>query len=224
MKRFLKVLMWSLAGLALGASAQAQFGDPRPLAGKYADYAQSDNDRSLMDRNDPILNKWISNTIENVIEVRNIDRSAQSATVYAASAKTAVTIPLGWYAIDDGERGAAFVADETVRLILRQVDLAFEGVSSIGDYAQVKRGLLLQQFPKIRTYEVRLGPDMVMNVYEAVPARPNDKAPRTIFDIVTASPKDPKRANLMTFGVPDGQGQKYLPLLGLLLRDRKIEW
>ena len=58
----------------------------------------------------------------------------------------------------------------------------------------------------------------------AVKARPNDKAPRTIFDIVTASPKDPKRANLMTFGVPDGQGQKYLPLLGLLLRDRKIEW
>jgi len=214
------------AGLAFVAAAPAgaEYVDPRAMVGKYGDFAQSDNERSLLDRNDAILQRWVTNTTENVIEVKNVDRAGQNATVYSISSKTTVTIPLGWYAIDDGERGAAFVGDETLRLIMRQVDLAYEGVSGIGDYAQVKRGLLLQQFPKMRASEVRLGPDMIMNVYEGVPPRPNDKAPRTIFDIITASPKDPKRANLMTFGVPDGEGQRYLPLLGLFLRDRKIDW
>lgn len=224
MKRVLKALIGSVAALAAGAASGADYVDPREMVGKYADFAHADSEQSLLDRNDPILRKWVTNTMENVIEVKNVDRVGQNATVYSLSAKMSVTIPLGWYAIDDGERGAAFVADETLRLIMRQVDLAFEGVSGIGDYAQVKRGLLLQQFPKMRAQEVRLSPDIIMNVYEAVPPRPNDKLPRTIFDIITASPKDPKRANLMTFGVPDGQGQKYLPLLGLFLRDRKIDW
>lgn len=210
--------------LALGlvpAAAQETLTLP---VGKYADFATASDEKSLMDQDDPVMRKWIDNNIENIVKIVSVDRAGAKAVVSFASAKMTLPIPLGWYAMDDGERGAAFTADEDVRIIARQLDLEFEGVKSIEDYAGIKRAIQQQRAPRARIAEKRLPGGQVINIYENVPPRANDRGPRTIYEVLTAHPSDKKRGHQILLGVPDGQGDKYLPLLGLVMRDGKIEW
>lgn len=192
--------------------------------GKYADFATSSDEKSLMDQEDPVMRKWVDNNIENIVRVVSIDRAGSKAIINFASARMTLAIPLGWYAMDDGERGAAFTADEDIRIIARQLDLEFEGVKTIQEYAGVKRSLQQQRAPRAKISERRLASGQVVNVYEAVPARANDRGPRTIYEVLTAHPTDKKRGHQILFGVPDGQGEKYLPLLGLIMQYARIEW
>jgi hypothetical protein len=191
---------------------------------KYSDFATSSDEKSLMDQEDPVMRKWVDNNIENIVKIVTIERASSRAIVNFASAKMTLAIPLGWYAMDDGERGAAFTADEDVRIIARQLDLEFEGVPSIQEYAGVKRAIQHQRAPRARIFERRLPGGQVVNIYEAVPARANDRGPRTIYEVLSAHPTDKKRGHQILLGVPDGQGVKYLPLLGLIMQDSKIEW
>lgn len=192
--------------------------------GKYADFALASTETTLTDTDDPVVRRWTENSVENIARLVSVDRANKLAIVKLDSARMTVKIPLGWYAIDDGERGAIFTPDESVRIVARQVDLTLEGTKTIGEYAQIKRGLLIQRFPQAEAIEQRLGAGMIMNIYRHVPARPNDTGPREIYEIITADPKKADRAQLTTLGVPDGQGAKYLPLLGLVIRDRVMNW
>lgn len=213
-----------LAAVGLAVAAAAEEAGSLPV-GRYADFARADTEASFLGGSaDPALARWIGSTTDRRAELRSANRAEGFATLYMPASRTTLNVPLGWYAIDDGERGAIFPSDETVRVILRPIDLAFEGVADIQGYAALKRAMLMQRYPRARFEERRLAPDMVMNVYRGIPARPNDKAPREIYDIVTASPTDKGRANLLTFGVPEGQGDRYMPLLGLMLKDRRIDW
>ncbi|MDF3073566.1 MAG: hypothetical protein K0S54_1233 [Alphaproteobacteria bacterium] len=209
--------------LALAAPAMAQETLNLPI-GKYADFATSSDEKSLTDQDDPVMRKWVDNNIENIVKVVSVDRAGARAIVSFASAKMTLPIPLGWYAMDDGERGAAFTADEDIRIIARQLDLEFEGMKSIEDYAAVKRAIQQQRAPRARIAERRLAGGQVMNIYENVPPRANDRGPRTIYEVLTAHPTDKKRGHQILLGVPDGQGIKYLPLLGLIMQDAKIGW
>ena len=209
--------------LALAAPAAAQETLNLPV-GKYADFATSSDERSLTDQDDPVMRKWVDNNIENIVKVVSVDRANARAIISFASAKMTLPVPLGWYVMDDGERGAAFTADEDIRIIARQLDLEFEGVPSIEQYAAVKRAIQQQRAPRARISERRLPGGQVVNIYENVPPRANDRAPRTIYEILTAHPTDKKRGHQILLGVPDGQGIKYLPLLGLIAQDGKIEW
>lgn len=219
--RWTALLTFLLAFCAGAAMAQETMTLP---VGNYADFATSTDDKSLMDPDDPVMRKWVDNNIENIVKVVSIDRAGARAIVNFASARMTLPIPLGWYAMDDGERGAAFTADEDVRIISRQLDLDFEGVPSIEQYAAIKRAIQQQRAPRARIFEKRLPGGEVVNVYENVPARANDRGPRTIYEVLTAHPSDKKRGHQILLGVPDGQGLKYLPLLGLIMRDRKIDW
>ncbi len=209
-----------VAGLASAAYAEEQ---PLPV-GKYADFALSGSEETLTNPDDPVVRRWTENSVENIAKLISVDRAQSLAVVKLDSARMTLKIPLGWYAIDDGERGAVFTADEAVRIVARQVDLTLEGTKTIAEYAQIKRALLIQRYPQTEVAEQQLPGGALMNIYRHVPARPNDTAPREIYEIITADPKDPNRAQLTTLGVPDGQGAKYLPLLGLIMRDRVINW
>lgn len=223
----LAAMRWAgiVAVLAALASTPGHAQDVVTLpVGNYADFATSTSDASLTDPDDPVMRKWVDNNIENIVTVVTIKRSESLATVNFVSARMTFNIPLGWYAMDDGERGAAFTADEDVRIIARQLDLEFEGVPTIEEYAGLKRAVQQQRAPTARIFERRLSTGQMMNVYQAVPARPNDNGPREIFEVLTAHPSDPKRAHQILLGFPDGQGDKYLPLLGLIMRDRQIDW
>lgn len=192
--------------------------------GNYPDFALDDIESTLTDPDDPILRRWTDNNVENIAQIVSVNRRGRYATVRLASARMVLNIPLGWYAVDDGERGAVFTPDEAVRIIGRQVDLPLEQVRSIEEYSEIKRAQMVQRYPMAAISGQPLGPGVVMNVYLHIPARPNDKGPRAIYEVVSTDPADPKRAQLTTMGCPDGQEQKYLPLLGLVLRDRRIEW
>lgn len=219
--RWAAFLTLILALAAMPASGQEMLTLP---VGKYSDFATSSDEKSLMDQEDPVMRKWVDNNIENIVKIVTIERASSRAIVNFASAKMTLPIPLGWYAMDDGERGAAFTADEDVRIIARQLDLEFEGVPSIEEYAGVKRAIQQQRAPRARIFEKRLPGGQVVNIYEAVPARANDRGPRTIYEVLSAHPTDKKRGHQILLGVPDGQGVKYLPLLGLIMQDSKIEW
>jgi hypothetical protein len=219
--RWAAFLTLILALAAMPASGQEILTLP---VGKYSDFATSSDEKSLMDQEDPVMRKWVDNNIENIVKIVTIERASSRAIVNFASAKMTLAIPLGWYAMDDGERGAAFTADEDVRIIARQLDLEFEGVPSIQEYAGVKRAIQQQRAPRARIFEKRLPGGQVVNIYEAVPARANDRGPRTIYEVLSAHPTDKKRGHQILLGVPDGQGVKYLPLLGLIMQDSKIEW
>jgi hypothetical protein len=219
--RWAAFLTLILALAAMPASGQEMLTLP---VGKYSDFATSSDEKSLMDQEDPVMRKWVDNNIENIVKIVTIERASSRAIVNFASAKMTLAIPLGWYAMDDGERGAAFTADEDVRIIARQLDLEFEGVPSIQEYAGVKRAIQQQRAPRARIFEKRLPGGQVVNIYEAVPARANDRGPRTIYEVLSAHPTDKKRGHQILLGVPDGQGVKYLPLLGLIMQDSKIEW
>jgi hypothetical protein len=211
-------------GLALAACVAGPAAAEDLPVGKYVDFALASTENTLTDTDDPIVRRWTENSVENIARLISVDRSQSLAVVKLDSARMTVKIPLGWYAIDDGERGAIFTPDEAVRIVARQVDLTLEGTKTIAEYAQIKRGLLIQRFPQAEAIEQKLGAGMIMNIYRHVPARPNDNGPREIYEIITADPKKSDRAQLTTLGVPDGQGAKYLPLLGLVIRDRVMNW
>ena len=220
--RLIAVLILGLAAVA----ARAGLAD-EPLVlpvGEYSDFATSSHSASLTDTDDPVMRKWVDNSIENIARLVSVDRAGSHAVVEFPSARMTVKVPLGWYAIDDGERGAAFTANEDVRIIVRQLDLAFEGVKTIEEYAALKRAIQQKRAPKARISVRRLGTGEVVNIYEAVPPRPNDRGPRAIYEVLAAHPADPARGSQTLLGVPDGDGERYLGLLGLLMRDRVIDW
>lgn len=213
-----------LTGLGATLAAPAMAQQPPLPVGTYAQFALSDSENTLTDPDDPVVRRWTENSVENIARLVSVDRAGSYAVVALDSARMTLKVPLGWYAIDDGERGAVFVPDESVRVIARQVDLQVEGTKSTEEYAQIKRGLTIQRYPQVEALERRLPGGEVMNIYKHVPARPNDNGPREIYEVITADPKNPNRAQLTTLGVPDGQGARYLPLLGLIMRDRQINW
>lgn len=221
--RWLSVLPLILALIPAATTAGAQETLVLPV-GKYLDFATATDSRSLTEDDSLVMRRWVDNNIENIAELISVDREQGSATVLFASAKMTLPIPLGWYAMDDGERGAAFTGDENVRIIARQLDLEFEGMKTIEEYASVKRAIQQQRAPRARIAEKRLSTGQIVNVYQAVPPRPNDSGPRAIFEVLTPHPTDKRRGHQILFGVPDGQEEKYLPLLGLIMRDRKIDW
>jgi len=224
MNKFSVVLnLIPVLALAAGFACRAQAQDALPV-GSYADYALADSENTLTDTDDPVVRRWTENSVENIARLVSVDRDQHLAVVQLDSARMTLAIPLGWYAIDDGERGAVFTPDESVRVVARQVDLKLEGTRTIGEYAQIKRGLLIQRYPQAEVSEQKLPGGALMNIYRHVPARPNDDGPREIYEVITADPKNADRAQLTTLGVPDGQGAKYLPLLGLIMRDRKLLW
>jgi hypothetical protein len=213
----------SALGLVWALASHADAQENLPI-GRYADFALSGSEETLTNQDDPVVRRWTDNSVENIARLVSVDRGQRFAVVRLDSARMTLKIPLGWYAIDDGERGAIFTPDEAVRIVARQVDLTLEGTKTIGEYAQVKRGLLIQRFPQAQAIEQKLPGGALLNIYRHVPARPNDTGPREIFEIITADPKDANRAQLTTLGVPDGQGAKYLPLLGLIIQDRQLNW
>ncbi|MEO8558541.1 MAG: hypothetical protein ABI439_05720 [Rhodospirillales bacterium] len=214
-----------ISALGLAASfATAALADDKLPIGRYADFALSSTETTLTDIDDLVVRRWTDNSGENIARLVSVDRAQKLAVVTLDSARMTLKIPLGWYAIDDGERGAVFTPDEMVRVVARQVDLTLEGTKTIAEYAQIKRGLLIQRFPQSEAIEQKLGAGIIMNIYRHVPARPNDNGPREIYEIITADPKDSNRAQLTTLGVPDGQGARYLPLLGLIIQDRVLNW
>ena len=153
-----------------------------------------------------------------------IDNANGLARLHLDTVKMDLAVPLGWQAIEDQERGVAYNADKSYRLIVWRLDFALEGVSDAEQYAMTKVGTIEARRPPTKAQARKLGDGAYLVIYENVPASRGDRESRTVFDLVTANPSNAKEGALMTLGVPSSQGGRGLKLLSLLSENAHYAW
>ena len=98
--------------------------DPGGLT--FRNFGISDNGSSFSHFDSTFGNNAANPTPSRVLA---IDNENGLARVRFDTIRAEVSLPLGWQATEDWERGVAFSGDKRYRLILWRVDFAFEGVS-----------------------------------------------------------------------------------------------
>jgi hypothetical protein len=197
-------------------SARAD-GDLDPGGLTFKDFAVSDRGSSF-DKLDPMIGAGAQPTQSRVLA---IDNPGGFARILFTSIKIEVSLPLGWQANEDWERGVGFSADKRYRLIAWRVDFAYEGVADAEQYAAAKAGAIQSHKPGVKAQARKLGDGTYLIVYENVP----DKAgPRTVFDLVVPRPGQPKEGALITLGLPATDADRGLRLMALLKRSLRVDW
>jgi hypothetical protein len=186
----------------------------------FKDFGSPDNGASF-GRTNPALSSGSESTTARVV---TIDTANGLARVYFNSVKVEASVPLGWQATEDSERGMAFSADQKTRFLVWRVDFTYEGVRDAEHYAATKMGAIKSRNPNVRTEARKLADGTFLIVYENAPASRGDNSPRTVFDIVTPKPGNPKQGVLMTLGVPAADADRGLRLLALLKSKVVITW
>lgn len=205
--------------LLLTGSGQAQ--DRLDSRGStFKDFATQDRGASF-DRGDSMLPERPGPAPARVLE---IDSNRGLARVRFESIKVEAAVPLGWQAFQEPERGTAYNADRSFRLLVWRLDFPFEGVRDAEHYASTKGGTIQARHPKTQVKAHKLADGTFLIVYENAPTAQGDQEPRVVFDIVIPNPNDPKAGVLMTLGVPLSQEENGLKLASLLKKNLKIDW
>lgn len=186
----------------------------------FRDFAVNDNGASF-NRGDPMIAGGPNQVAS---RVAGIDSANGLARVQFGSIRVEVALPLGWWATEDWERGVAYSADKSYRLIIWRVDFAYEGVKDAEHYAATKSGSIQARRPSVRAQARKLGDGTFLVVYENVPKAQGDSEPRVVFDLVLQRPGNPKEGILMTLGVPTSDATRGLKLLALLKQNMRINW
>jgi hypothetical protein len=209
-------LLGVLALALMPFSARAD-GDLDPGGLTFKDFAVSDHGSSF-DKLDPMIGAGAQPTQSRVLA---IDNAGGFARIRFTSIKIEVSLPLGWQANEDWERGVGFSDDKRYRLIAWRVDFAYEGVADAEQYAAAKAGAIQSHKPGVKAQARKLGDGTFLIVYENVP----DKAgPRTVFDLVVPRPGQPKEGALITLGMPATDSDRGLKLMALLKRSLHVDW
>ena len=195
-----------------------------PGRATFRDFALSSDANSFIDLRNVVNRDWTENSAQTLLDVLSVDSPAGFARVRLKSVDCEMAVPLGWHGMEDHERGAIFTPDRSVRIIVWRVDLNYEGVADLEKYVIAKQGALRARSPGIEARVRRLADGEYLAMYANVPPRRNDREPRAIFDLLTPNRANPARAMLMTVGVPASQADRYLPLVALLSRERKVNW
>ncbi len=145
-----------------------------------------------------------------------IDNANGLARVYFETVKVEASMPLGWQATEDNERGVGLSADHATRVLIWRVDFTFEGVRDADHYAATKIGAIKSRTPGIRAEARKLADGTFLIAYDNVPPSRGDSGPRTVFDLVMSKPGNSKEGVLMTLGLPAADGERGLKLLALL--------
>ena len=153
-----------------------------------------------------------------------IDTGNGLARVYFDTVKVEASLPLGWQATEDGERGIGVSGDRNIRVLIWRVDFAFEGVRDAEHYAATKMGAIKSRNQAVRTQARKLSDGTFLIVYENAPAGRGDSGPRMVVDVVMPKPGNPKEGVLMTLGVPMADADRGLKLVALLKSKIVINW
>ena len=157
--------------------------------------------------------------------VLGIDPTTQAVRLRFDSVKVELLLPMGWQASEDGERGVAYTTDKRIRLIVWRVDFTYEGVKDAEHYAATKAGSMKARRPGVEAQARKLRDGSFVVVYENVPKGPSDRSgPRTVFDLVVPSPRNPKVGVLVTLGMPTAEAGRGLQLLALITQNMRIDW
>ncbi len=209
-------LLGALA-LALAPVSTRAEGDLDPGGLTFKDFAVRDRGSSF-DKVDPMIGAGAEPTQSQVLAV---DNNGGFARIRFNSIKIEVAMPLGWQANEDWERGVGFSEDKRYRLIVWRIDFAYEGVTGAEQYAAAKVGTIQSHKPGVKAQARKLADGTFLIVYENVPDR---DGPRTVFDLVTARPGQPKQGALLTLGVPATDADRGLKLMALLKRSLRVDW
>lgn len=164
-------------------------------------------------------------TTQKFTRVLGIDPATQAVRLRFESIKIELLLPMGWQASEDGERGVAYTFDKRIRLIVWRVDFTFEGVKDAEHYAATKAGSMKARRPGVQAQARKLRDGSFVIVYENVPKGPSDSSgPRTVFDLVIPSPRNPKAGVLVTLGMPTAEAGRGLQLLALITENMRIDW
>jgi hypothetical protein len=186
----------------------------------FKDFGKADNGASF-NRADPMLPGGPDPAPARVL---SIDNQNGLARVFFDSVKVEISLPQGWQATEDGDRGVGFSPDRKTRVLVWRLDFAFEGVRDAEHYAATKTGSIKARRPAVQTKARKLADGTFLIVYDNVPPSRGDSGPRTVFDIVVPKPGNPKEGVLMTLGVVAADSERGLKLLALLKSKLVITW
>src|SRR4051812_1390555 len=180
---FLLAALGCMAAVAIGSSAQAEDGlDAGGLT--FKDFGTADNGASF-NRTDPMIPGGPEPAPAKLVA---IDTANGLARVYFQSVKVEASLPLGWQATEDGERGVGISGDRKTRILIWRVDFAFEGVRDADHYAATKMGAIKSRTPGLLTQARKLTDGTFLIVYENAPPSRGDSGTRTVFDVVMSKP------------------------------------
>lgn len=209
-------LFWS----GLGTAAWAEAGlDAGGLT--FRDFAVADNGASFNRRADPMILGGPDPASSRLLAV---DAANGLARVFFASVNAELSLPLGWQAPEDADRGVGFSGNRQYRVFVWRVDFAFEGVRDAEHYAATKAGAIKARRPGVQAQARKLNDGTFLVVYENVPPSRGDSGKRTVFDVVMTKPGNPKEGALLTLGVPAAESDRGLKLLALLKSKLVIHW
>lgn len=205
--------MFLLAGAAGWILPAAAFGQGLEAGGlTFRDFGVSDNGASFQ-RGDPMIAGGPNQVSTKVIA---IDGERGFARILFSTIRVEISVPLGWQATEDWERGVAYSSDKRYRLIIWRVDFAFEGVKDAEHYAATKAGSIQARRPSVQAQARKLPDGSFLIVYENVPKSQGDSETRTVFDLVMLRPGNPKEGVLLTLGVPSSDASRGIKLMSLL--------
>ncbi len=208
----------SFAGCATPGPASAADLDPGGLT--FRDFSINDNGASFH-RGDPMIGGGPNPVSSKILAIEN---ERGFARIQFGAIRVDVSVPLGWQANEDWERGVAFSSDKRYRLIVWRVDFAFEGVKDAEHYAATKSGSIQSRRPTVKAQGRKLGDGAFLVVYENVAKAQGDSEPRVVFDWLKQNPGNPKEGVLLTLGVPASEAARGFKLLALMKDSVKITW
>jgi hypothetical protein len=216
---FLSGVLTTVLGLSAAAPARAD-GDLDAGGLTFKDFGNLDNGASF-NRTDPMLPGGPEPASARIV---GLDNANCLARVFFDSVKVEISLPQGWQANEDGDRGIGFSPDRKTRVLVWRVDFAYEGVRDAEHYAATKTGSIKARNPGIQAQARKLTDGSFLIVYENAPASRGDSGPRTVFDVVIPKPGNPKEGVLMTLGVVASDADRGLKLLALLKSKLRITW
>jgi hypothetical protein len=186
----------------------------------FKDFANLDNGASF-NRADPMLPGGPEPAPARVLSVDNANGLVR---VFFDSVKVEISLPQGWQANEDGDRGVGFSPDRKTRVLAWRVDFTYEGVRDAEHYAATKAGAIKARRPGVQAQARKLPDGAFLIVYENVPPSRGDNGQRTVFDVVISKPGNLKEGVLMTLGVVAADSERGLKLLALLKSKLRITW
>jgi hypothetical protein len=153
-----------------------------------------------------------------------IDNDNGLARIRFETIRVEVSLPLGWQATEDWERGVGYSSDKRYRLLVWRVDFAFEGVKDAEHYAATKTGTIKARRPGIQAQARKLSDGTFLIAYDNAPPSQGDSERRVVFDLVMSKPGNPKEGVLMTLGLPSSEAPRGLKFLALLKSKIRIDW
>ena len=220
-------------GFCLAMCAVAQAKEAKKMeafafpAAKYADFALS-KDAKSWDIKHPVNRKLLESGAGQPLRVGQENKAEKSVQLYAASCQSVLKMPLGWFGLDDGGATTFWTPDEKTRILCRFTSLGASAAPTEKNWwpsfktralAQMKK-----QMPKahFRPFDLKSPPDSFG--IEASGLKSESGRDVKFVQIFTRNSQIPGFALSLSLTSPAKDYAHNLGLIGLILRDRKVQW